>query len=1096
MTVGDAFLKLSPEQQNAAVQEIAWQIGAKAAAPLPVTANEVLGAAAEGVPILGGMRNQVNAAVNATLAPFIEPHLAPSENDISRHGENWTERYAKSKQMLDDHNRQFAEQHPIVNAGSQIAGSVLSMAGPMSAAPKAFGLVGSVPQMVRNGAISGAALSGADAAVRGADPAGAAAVGGIVGGAAGPVGKGMGKVVASIADRVRPAAPIAQNVERVAGVDVPLSSSQVTQNPALSAEEQVILRGGRGEAAQASAQGFKDLQDARIAEARDKIAAGFDATGQTARTLPQDAAEQIAAELIAQEQARRSADAARVAQVGQEGQALARSLDAGGQVRAPTPYDAGEMLSERITAARDAARADYRGKYDLVGQQPGEFAPGSAAGFRNDVEAGLNNAERPVSLDPTNTPRALQGLDIIDGRMNLSGSGRPGAPTTGAEGFGAEHVQNVADIRAKFGDQVAAAYDRQKQSAAAPPSLLQFIASKGGLAPNAELEAIGLATGHREQIPGQKGFFSVVNNRGTNLDRMREAAEEAGYLRGQNGATATPRDLLDAIDAELRGQKRYPQGFEGAKTKRETALHSERAQHEQDAFMRGFEDDLAAAGHGELGPDVKNRAARLMADEGLDADTAVEHAIRQLEQEDFATPRGAGFPGDRIEAPKVSADAAQGGAGFTMRDVEQVRKQLVTLYKDARSKMMAGGSGSDVYALEHIMEQFDARVEQMVAAGKFSGDGPAVLQMQRDARAAFADYKAKFARRGSGDTVGAAVEKILGKFADTAATPDEVARLAYGSAASPGGQMPVQIAQRIASIFGRNSEEFSAFKQGLLAHLTAGEPEKAAARVNEFLTGTRGRLLAQTVFSAEERAALSAHANRLASIAPRPNEPGPAAAAIRRLTGADGAPPASPNQLVNDLFGATGKGAGRAAVPLAQELKRTLSPDGWTAVRQGMFEKLTSAGEGKIELEAQALSQRLHEFLNEGGKQLAQVLYSPQEIELMRKLASVYKQMIPVKGTTNPSGTAPMLARVASGLRQTLLPLLGLTQGGLPGAAVAVAADKGLSAVGNLNAAHNARRLFYGPQPGRQVSKGLMLASGLRAQAMIEQSNQRRRRSE
>ena len=83
-----------------------------------------------------------------------------------------------------------------------------------------------------------------------------------------------------------------------------------------------------------------------------------------------------------------------------------------------------------------------------------------------------------------------------------------------------------------------------------------------------------------------------------------------------------------------------------------------------------------------------------------------------------------------------------------------------------------------------------------------------------------------------------------------------------------------------------------------------------------------------------------------------------------------------------------------------------------------MWEKLTNAGEGKIQFEAQALSQRLHEFLNESGSQLSKVLFSPRELELMGQLASVYKQMIPVKGTTNPSGTAPMLAKIASGARQ------------------------------------------------------------------------------
>jgi hypothetical protein len=875
----------------------------------------------------------------------------------------------------------------------------------------------------------------------------------------------------------------------------------VTQNPALSAEEQVMLRGGRGVPAQESAQGFKDLQDARATEARDAIGAGFDPTGQSARSAPQDAAERIAAELIAQEQARQAAEASNRAAVTQEGGALARSIG-GGQLRAATPFDAGERLSERVAAARDAAQADYRGKYADVGQQPGEFAPGSAAGFRNDVEKGLAGADIPISsLDETNHGRSLRALDVIDRRLNAVGPGRPQA----SAGLGAEHAQNVEAVRKKYGEQVAAAYDRQKQEAAVPLSLLQFIASKGGLRPDAELEAIGLATGHRTQIPGRSGFFGVVSKNGVDLDRMREAAQEAGYLRGAGEATSTPRDFLDAIDAELRGQKRYPEGYEGHQTKRESAARSELDQHEQDQFIRGLEDDLTDAGHGGLAPDVKQRAVRLMADEGLDADTAVEHALLQLEQEDaagFANSTKRAETGPLLEpvAPKAAgAEQFAGNAkkspssGFTMKDVEQVRKELVSLYRDARRAMMAGGSGSDVYALEHIMDQFDARVEQMVEQGKFSGDGPAVLQMQREARTSFADYKQKFSKRGAADEVGAAVEKILGKFSDTKATPDTVVKLAYGSGSVPGGQMPVQIAQRIATIFGRNSAEFATYKQGLFHQLMAGEPEKAAARIDEFLTGTKGRLLAQTVFDGGERARLAQYANRLRSVVPREPEAGPAAAAIRRITGADGAPPASPNDLATKLFGATGKGNGTAAVPLAQELKLTLSPEGWSAVRQAMFEKLTNAGEGKIPFEAQALSQRLHEFLNESGSQLARVLYSPQELDLMRKLASVYKQMIPVKGTTNPSGTAPMLAKMASGLRHTLLPLLGLTHGGLPGAAVGAVADKGLTAISNANNARKATELFYGPQARRPVDPRFARVAGLLSQGSLPGVNEDRR---
>jgi hypothetical protein len=372
--------------------------------------------------------------------------------------------------------------------------------------------------------------------------------------------------------------------------------------------------------------------------------------------------------------------------------------------------------------------------------------------------------------------------------------------------------------------------------------------------------------------------------------------------------------------------------------------------------------------------------------------------------------------------------------------------------------------------MEHIIDQFDDRVSQMVKDGKFSGDGPAVLKMQKDARASFADYKQKFSKRGSGDTVGADVEKILGKFSDTKATPDAILTMAYGSSSAPGGQKPVQIAQRIAKIFGKDSSEFATYKQGLFAHLKAGEPEKAADRIDEFLNGTKGKLLSHTVFDPAERTRLAQYADRLRGIAPKTPEPGAAAAAIRRYTGADGSPPASPGKIINDLMGSSGKGNGANAPLIAQAMKKQLSPEGWDQLRQMAFNKLTDAGEGKIPFEAQALSQRLHEFLNESGSQLSKALFSDKERGLMRQMAVAYKQMIPVKGTTNPSGTAPMLAKIANGARHTLLPLLGFTHGGVPGAAVAYGMDKALNALGNAKAARNATKLFYGKQPDKFAS--------------------------
>ncbi|MGY4237301.1 hypothetical protein ACVIIW_006248 [Bradyrhizobium sp. USDA 4449] len=1032
--------------------------------PEPISANNVVRSAATGVPVVGGVLNKLNAASNATLAPVLNP-LFKDEDQLKG---DWSQRYADSLAQQEGMDRKFEAEHPLVDTGAKIAGGVASMApiAATAAGARAFGMVGkNLLSRGLAGGASGAGIATADALARGESPTAPAVIGGIVGAAAPGAGKLAGSAITGLRNLRQPL-PAPANMVDIAGVPVRRSFGQLSGDLDTQMLEQGALRNTAGQREQQVAEDFFKGQNEELGKAREAIGAGFDPTGTSVRTDPQDAAERIAAELIAQEQGRQASQSgvhAGPMSPAQQGANMARFFG-GGQVRAATPFDAGEALSDRLAAARDASKADYRAKYKTVSEQPGEFAPGSAAGFRNDVESGLAAGENPVSLDETNTPKALQALKIIDNKMNAAGPGRVEA----AAELGPEHAQNVSDIREKFGDQVAAAYDRQKQAAAAPKaqSLLEFLASKGGLGPDAELEAIG-AHGHTVNVEGA-GRRKLVKQGGWPLDYAREAAEEAGYLRGDHNGTSTVNDLLDAIDAEMRGQKRYPEGFEGHVGKRESAAMSERERAEFDRHMQGLEDDLHAAGHGELGGDVKQRALKLMSNDGMDADTAVEHAFRQLEQEDNAV-HSAGFPGDRpvAAAERLAAQVEKPGSGFTMRDVEQVRKQLSTLYGDARRAMLGGGSGSDLRALEHIIDHFDSRVEQMIEQGKFSGEGPAVLQMQREARASFADYKQKFTRRGSGDTVGAAVEKILGKFSDTKATPDEVVRLAYGSASAPGGQMPVQVAQRIAKIFGRDSAEFSTYKQGLFQQLTTGEPGKVAARIDEFLTGTKGKLLAQTAFDASERKSLARYAERLRSTsAPQEVEKGPAAAAIRRIVGADGAPPAAPNDIVNRLFGATGTGNGVAAVPLAQELKRSLSPEGWTTVRQGMWSKLTQAAEGRTEWGPQKESERIFEFLNGNGKALAQVMFSDSERNLIGEYGKLLKQLVPKPGAVNYSNTATHLAKMMRGAVDGLFAAGGLHLAGPAGLGAGMAGHGAQKAIADVVKASKVARALYGTPSG------------------------------
>lgn len=84
-----------------------------------------------------------------------------------------------------------------------------------------------------------------------------------------------------------------------------------------------------------------------------------------------------------------------------------------------------------------------------------------------------------------------------------------------------------------------------------PLSLMQFIASKGGLRDEAgELKARDL---DKKFLPG---FGKLVRPNGLSFDDARELAEEAGYIRSsQLNSTSSINDFLDALDTEIRGTK-------------------------------------------------------------------------------------------------------------------------------------------------------------------------------------------------------------------------------------------------------------------------------------------------------------------------------------------------------------------------------------------------------------------------------------------------------------------------------------------------------------------------------------------------------------
>jgi hypothetical protein len=100
---------------------------------------------------------------------------------------------------------------------------------------------------------------------------------------------------------------------------------------------------------------------------------------------------------------------------------------------------------------------------------------------------------------------------------------------------------------------------------------------------------------------------------------------------------------------------------------------------------------------------------------------------------------------------------------------------------------------------------------------------------------------------------------------------------------------------------------------------------------------------------------------------------------------------------------------------------------------------------------------------------LADALYTKAERDAMRAIADAHLRNIPVPGTTNPSGSGHLVARMARGARHSLLPIVGFSHGGLPGAALGTAVDKATTVIGNKRAASKAVKLFYGPQVSQRT---------------------------
>lgn len=226
VTVDDRFLSLSPDQQNAAVDEIATSLKIGRATPAS-PASIPIAPARSIAPPTPRPDQPFNDAAHVGLGGLIEG--IPIAGPVIRGGLDRAGAYARSLasgnsyddelKFVQGRSNELKNEHPVLDTGSQIAGAIGGTIPMIAAAPVAMGVRGAtLGGRALAGATSGAGIGAADAAVRSGGDAKSTTAGGVLGFMAGGAAPYVGQAVGAAARTV--AAPIAARLAPDSGVRV------------------------------------------------------------------------------------------------------------------------------------------------------------------------------------------------------------------------------------------------------------------------------------------------------------------------------------------------------------------------------------------------------------------------------------------------------------------------------------------------------------------------------------------------------------------------------------------------------------------------------------------------------------------------------------------------------------------------------------------------------------------------------------------------------------------------------------------------------------------------------------------------------------
>lgn len=138
--------------------------------------------------------------------------------------------------------------------------------------------------------------------------------------------------------------------------------------------------------------------------------------------------------------------------------------------------------------------------------------------------------------------------------------------------------------------------------------------------------------------------------------------------------------------------------------------------------------------------------------------------------------------------------------------------------------------------------------------------------------------------------------------------------------------------------------------------------------------------------------------------------------AMEKIAGTRNAPPATPNDVADIMYGATGTNPSSVNVGVVNRVRDILGPNSpeWSGIKQGLFSRIVEpASAGNPPLSSAQIAKRANDFLTGNGKEMADAVYSPAEKQLVQSYADLHKSMIVPQAGAQWSNNASFIRQAA-----------------------------------------------------------------------------------